>query len=105
MKFICNKLNIHFNTSSQLNGDWKNVKMEIKNLLRGAKALGDKLDIGLITSNKDLEMLQFYLGFYNLHIYTRGKFKVKIGYIDLTCRSLFLIGNFLETTVEKILND
>ena len=126
MKFICNKLNIHFNTSSQLNGDWKNVKDGDQNLLRGAKALGDKLDIGLIAlpvTKKDFEMLQPILshGFYktpNLvyHIYKvrRGKFvKVKLWlYVDLgTCRSedLFLTNNDWEfipienTTVEKIL--
>jgi replicative DNA helicase len=126
MKFTCNKLNIHFYTSSQLTGDWKNVKDGDQNILRGAKALGDKLDFGCIAlpvTKKDLEMLQPILshGFYktpNLvyHIYKvrRGKFvKVKLWlYVDLgTCRSedLFLTDNdwvlipIEATTVEKIL--
>lgn len=126
MKFLCNKLNIHFNTSSQLNGEWKNVKDGDQNLLRGAKAMADKLDfgcIGLPVTKKDIEMLQPVLskGFYKepnfvYHIYKvrRGKFnKVKLWlYIDLgNCRTYdqFLTNNDYEiipiesTTVEKIL--
>lgn len=126
MKFIANKLSIHFNTSSQLNGEWKNVQDADQNLLRGAKALGDKLDVGIIglpVTKKDLEMIQPILskGFYktpNLvyHIYKvrRGKFnKVKLWlYVDLgNCRTydLFLTDNNYEilpiesTTIEKIL--
>jgi replicative DNA helicase len=128
MKFICNKLNIHFNTSSQLNGEWKNTKDGDQNLLRGAKALADKLDVGLIglpTTKKDLELLQPILskGFYKVpnlvyHIYKvrRGKFnKVKLWlYVDLgNCRTydLFLTNNDYElipiesTTIEKILEE
>jgi replicative DNA helicase len=128
MKFLCNKLNIHFNTASQLNGEWKNVKDGDQNLLRGAKALGDKLDVGIIglpVTKKDLESLEAILskGFYKTpnivyHIYKvrRGKFnKVKLWlYIDLgTCRTydLFLTNNDYEiipiesTTIEKILED
>jgi replicative DNA helicase len=126
MKFTCNKLNIHFDTSSQLNGEWKNVKDGDQNLLRGCKALGDKLDFGCIAlpvTKKDLEMLHPILshGFYKLpnlvyHIYKvrRGKFvKVKLWiYADFgTCRTedLFLTNNDYElipiesTTIEKIL--
>lgn len=126
MKFLCNKLNIHFNTSSQLNGEWKNAKDADQNLLRGAKALADKLDVGVINlpvTKKDLEMLQPILskGFYKepnyvYHIYKvrRGKFnKVKLWlYVDLgTCRTydLFLTNNDYEiipiesTSIEKIL--
>lgn len=126
MKFICNKLGIHFNTSSQLNGEWKNAKDADQNLLRGAKAMADKLDVGIIGLNvtkKDLEMLQPILskGFYKTpnvvyHIYKvrRGKFnKVKLWiYFDYAnCRTydLFLTTNDYEilpiesTSIEKIL--
>lgn len=126
MKFLCNKLNIHFNTSSQLNGEWKNAKDADQNLLRGAKALADKLDVGVINlpvTKKDLEMLQPILskGFYKepnyvYHIYKvrRGKFnRVKLWlYVDLgTCRTydLFLTNNNYEiipiesTSIEKML--
>lgn len=126
MKFLCNKLGIHFNTSSQLNGDWKNVKDGDQNLLRGAKSMADKLDVGIIglpVTKKDLEMLQPILskGFYKepnfvYHIYKvrRGKFnKVKLWlYVDLSnsrTYDQFLTNNDYEiipiesTTVEKIL--
>lgn len=126
MKSLCNTLNIHFDTSSQLNGDWKNVKDGDQNLLRGAKSMSDKLDfgaIGLPVTKKDLDALQPILskGFYPepnlcLHIYKvrRGRFnKVKLWmHVDLgTCRTedLFLTNNDYElipiesTTIEKIL--
>lgn len=41
MKILCNNLNIHFNTSSQVNGDYKNVKDGDQNLIRGAKSMAD----------------------------------------------------------------
>jgi len=127
MKFLSNKLNIHFNTSTQLNGEWKNVKDADQNLLRGCKAMGDKLDVGVVNlpvTKKDLEMLQPILskGFYKepnyvYHIYKvrRGKFnKVKLWlYVDLsTCRvyDQFLTTNEYEiipiesTSIEKILD-
>lgn len=126
MKFIANKLNIHFNTSTQLNGEWKNAKDGDQNLLRGAKSLADKIDAGYIVlpvTKKDLEMIHPILshGFYKVpnfvyHIYKvrRGKFnKVKLWvYVDLgTLRTtdLFLTNNDYElipiesTTIEKIL--
>jgi replicative DNA helicase len=126
MKFLCNKLNIHFNTSSQLNGEWKNTKDGDQNLLRGSKAIADKLDVGIISlpvTKKDLEMLHPILsrGFYKepnmvYHIYKlrKGKFnKVKLWlYFDFSnARSYeqFVTTNDYElipiesTTVEKIL--
>jgi len=126
MKSLSNKLNIHFNTSSQLNGEWKSAKDADQNLLRGAKALADKLDVGVIglpATKKDLEMLQPILskGFYKepnlvFHIYKvrRGKFtRVKLWlYVDLgnmRTYDLFLTNNeyvlmpIESTTIEKIL--
>jgi len=128
MKFTANKLGIHFNTSSQLTGEWKNTQDADQNLLRGAKALGDKLDVGIIglpVTKKDMEMIQPILskGFYkqpNLvyHIYKvrRGKVtKVKLWlYVDLgnmRTYDLFLTNNSYEiipiesTTIEKILEE
>lgn len=126
MKFLCNKLNIHINTSSQLNGDWKNTKDGDQNLLRGSKAIADKLDVGIVSlpvTKKDLEMLHPILskGFYkepnmvyNIYKLRRGKFnKVKLWiYFDFSnCRSYeqFVTTNDYElipiesTTIEKII--
>jgi hypothetical protein len=128
MKFLCNKLHIHINTSSQLNGDWKNVHDGDQNLLRGSKAMADKLDFGSINlpvTKRDLEMLRPILaeGFYktpNLvyHIYKvrRGKFnKIKLWvYFDganLRTYDQFVTTNDYElipiesTTIEKILEE
>ena len=44
MKFLCNSLNIHISTSSQLNGEWENAKTKNQNLLRGSKAIADSND-------------------------------------------------------------
>jgi replicative DNA helicase len=39
MKEICNRLNIHINSSSQLNGEWEKARDANQNMLRGAKAI------------------------------------------------------------------
>ena len=41
MKFLCNSLNVHINTSTQLNGQYKDTKDGDQNLLRGSKAIAD----------------------------------------------------------------
>lgn len=102
MKFLCNTLNIHISTSTQLNGEWENSKTKNQNLLRGSKAIADKIDVGVIMlepTQKDFECIEHILhnGFYKkpnrvYHIYKlrRGRLnKVMIWtYIDLgTCRS------------------
>lgn len=48
MKSLANNLNIHIDTSSQSNGDWKNAKDGDQNLIRGAKSIADKLDFGAV---------------------------------------------------------
>lgn len=48
MKSLANSLNIHIDTSSQANGDWKTTKDGDQNLIRGAKAIADKLDVGIV---------------------------------------------------------
>lgn len=127
MKYLCNSLDIHFSTSSQVNGDYKHVKTADEAVLRGAKAMADKLDIGIVTlpvTEADLKNLENVIPKFskvpNLvhHIYKvrRGKFvRVKLWcYVDLgTCRTtdLFLTTNdyvIIEidaTTVEQILED
>jgi len=124
MKYLCNTLDIHFNTSSQLNGEYKHVKTADETILRGAKAMADKLDVGFIAmavTEADLQGLQEAMSAFgrkpNLvyHVYKvrRGKFvRVKLWcYVDLgTCRTtdLFLTNNNYEimkiesTTVEEI---
>ena len=48
LKDLCNKLNIHIHTATQVNGEWKTARDADQNLLRGAKALADKVDVGCI---------------------------------------------------------
>lgn len=58
MKALCNQLNIHIDTSTQANGDWKNTSDPDQNLIRGAKGIADKVDIGYVMlqpTEKDLE--------------------------------------------------
>jgi len=127
MKYLCNSLDIHFSTSSQLNGEYKHVKTADEAVLRGAKAMADKLDVGLIAmqvTEADLKSLESVLPKFSIrpnlvyHIYKvrRGKFvRVKLWcYVDLgICRTtdLFLTNNNYEimpidsTTVEQILED
>jgi len=128
MKELCNKLNVHINSSSQLNGDWENKKNANQNLLRGAKALADKLDIGsivLLPTETDLQairpIIQSIGGFmpepnlvYHIYKVRRGKLNnIKLWvYFDYgTCRTtdLFVTDNDYNlitvesTTIEKIL--
>lgn len=48
MKDLCTILNIHIQTATQLNGEWKQAKEADQNLLRGAKSIADKTDAGAI---------------------------------------------------------
>ena len=102
MKTLANILNIHIDTSSQANGDWKNAKDADQNLIRGAKGMADKIDAGYVIlppSEKDKEAIKSIQqhGFYKepnlvFHIYKvrRGKINhVKLWvYFDYsTCRT------------------
>ena len=110
MKTLANLLNVHIDTSSQANGDWKNAKDGDQNLIRGAKGMADKVDVGyavLPPSPKDLENIKALMknGFNKVpnlvfHIYKvrRGKInRVKLWlYFDYgTCRTkdLFVTDN------------
>ena len=48
MKTLANTLNLHIDTSSQANGDWKTAKDADQNVIRGAKGMADKVDVGLV---------------------------------------------------------
>lgn len=48
MKDLSTLLDIHIQTATQLNGDWKNAREADQNLLRGAKSIADKTDAGAI---------------------------------------------------------
>jgi replicative DNA helicase len=110
MKTLANVLNVHIDTSSQANGDWKTIKDADQNLIRGAKGKADKVDAGYVIlspTEKDKESIKSitHKGFFkepNLvyHIYKvrRGKInRVKLWiYFDYaTCRTydLFVTDN------------
>ena len=48
LKELCNKLNIHLHTATQLNGEWKKAEDADQNLLRSSKAIADKVDCASI---------------------------------------------------------
>ena len=61
LKDICNQYGVFIMSATQLNGDWKDVKIPDQNLLRGAKAIADKIDYGSILLNvtdEDLAALE-----------------------------------------------
>lgn len=112
LKRLCNKLDVHISTSTQVTGEWEKVENANQNILRGAKSLGDKIDVGYIAmpvTKKDLEALKPILeargGFEKIpnrvyHVYKvrRGKLNfIKVWlYSDLgTCRNedLFVTKN------------
>lgn len=110
LKAMCNKLNVHIDSSTQTNGEYKNIKDADQNVLRGAKAVADKIDVGVVAlepTNADIEALQPILskGIYPVpnmvyHIYKvrRGKLtRVKLWqYINLgnmRGQDLFLTNN------------
>lgn len=64
LKGICNKLNVHIDTSTQVSGDWKNAKDPDASLIRGAKGIADKVDVGYVVlepTPKDLEAVKSIL--------------------------------------------
>ena len=112
LKRLCNKLDVHISTSTQVSGEWEKVENANQNILRGAKSLGDKIDVGYIAmpvTKKDLEALEPILksrgGFdkipnrvYHVYKVRRGKLNfIKVWmYSDLgTCRNedLFVTKN------------
>lgn len=48
LKTLANQYNIHIDSSTQANDDWKNQKNPDQSVIRGAKAIADKVDIGYV---------------------------------------------------------
>ena len=48
LKDLSTILDVHIQSATQLNGDWKSAKEADQNLLRGAKSIADKIDNGMI---------------------------------------------------------
>ena len=48
MKTLANTLNVHIDTSTQVNGEWRNVREADMNIIRSSKAVADKVDLGMI---------------------------------------------------------
>lgn len=84
LKNLCNRLNIHIHTASQLNGDWKSMANVDQNVLRGSKALADKIDVGVIllpVRDKDMGVIEAYAakGFTTLPNMVLHIYKVRKG--------------------------
>lgn len=110
MKTLANELNVHIDTSSQANGDWKNSKDGDQNLIRGAKSIADKVDVGVVVlpvteSDKKSIAEIMHKGFmrepnlvYHIYKIRRGKInhvKLWIHFDYGTCRTtdLFVTDN------------
>jgi len=126
LKNMANTLGVHIDTSTQVTGEYKDVKEKDNRILRGAKSLSDRVDLGVISlqpSQSELEGIKPILAKMvasktpNLiqHVYKvrRGKLtKVRVWqYVDLgTCRveDLFVTTNDFKlipvekTTIENI---
>lgn len=48
LKTLANQYDIHIDSSTQANDDWKNQKNPDQSVIRGAKAIADKVDIGYV---------------------------------------------------------
>jgi replicative DNA helicase len=61
LKDLANEYGVFIESSTQLNGDYRDAKVFDQNLLRGAKSLGDKIDAGsimLLPNEEDREVLK-----------------------------------------------
>lgn len=103
VKSLCNKLGVHMDSFTQVNGEYENVKEKNQSILAGGKAIANKIDAGVIAlapSRAELEAVRknvLSTGFYkepNLiyHVYKvrKGKLnRVMVWlYSDLgTCRT------------------
>lgn len=131
MKSLANRLNIHIDSSTQANGDWKGAEDPDQSLIRGSKAIADKVDIGICVlspSQKDLAAVQSILAqqgqafmkqpnlVYHVYKVRRGKLNhvkvfVHFDYGTLRTTDLFVTDkdykllNVANTTVESILDE
>lgn len=61
LKSLCNKYDVHIDTSTQTNDDWKNAKNPDQSVIRGAKSIADKVDIGYVAlepTDRDKEAIR-----------------------------------------------
>ena len=49
IKMLCNKLNVHIDSFTQVNGEYANVKEKNQNIIAGGKAIANKIDVGVIS--------------------------------------------------------
>ena len=128
LKDLCNELDVHLSTSTQVSDGWQNSKHPDSSLIRACKSLADKVDlasIGLPPSKEDLELLQPILSrnmfptpnmCYHIYKVRRGSYnKIRLYvYFDAgTCRTteLFATNNnceYLEitgTNIESVLEE
>lgn len=91
LKTCSTELNIHIDSATQLNGDYKDAKEKDQNILRGSKAIADRIDAGYIAmapTKMELEAIKPILShgiyptpnmIYHLYKCRRGKVtRVKI---------------------------
>lgn len=110
LKELCNKLGVHIDSATQVNGEYKNAKDKDETLLRGAKSIADKIDLGIIAmppTREELKAVEPILEqgislnpnlIYHIYKVRRGKItRVRLWlHVDLgTCRSydLFVTNN------------
>lgn len=48
LKSLANRYDIHIDTSTQVNDEWKTLKNPDQSVIRGAKAIADKVDVGFV---------------------------------------------------------
>lgn len=58
LKSLCNKLNVHIDSATQVNGEYKNARIKDETLLRGSKAIADRIDVGMIAMQPTSEELK-----------------------------------------------
>lgn len=64
LKTLANRYDIHIDTSTQVNDEWKTMKNPDQSVIRGAKAMADKVDVGFVClelSEKDKEAIHHIL--------------------------------------------
>ena len=128
LKDLCNELDIHISTATQVSDGWQESKHPDSSLIKACKSLAEKTDIayiGLPPTKEDLNILSQTIlaqGFYKTpnmcyHIYkvrrgTWNKIRLYVYFDGSTCRTeeLFATDNNLElleitgTNIENILD-
>lgn len=64
LKTLCRRLNVSFDTCTQVSGDFKNTENRDQTIVRGAKSIIDKADVGMIAmppSEKELKLVNYIL--------------------------------------------